>query len=522
MARGANIFRKSIVLNPLFSASQLSQDAISAMFTSGLKQPFRIPLEVMSEFIKTLSGTSAAAKELTKYGAVGIRDYSSVVARTDAEIAAGFRQPSKWEKLLSPFEKFAMASDNAVRQALYNRTLAEGGTKAQAIERAFEVINFKRAGASASAQALRQVVPFLGAYLQAQNVMYKTLSGKGISPSERKAAQKTLMATTAKVMALMFIYTALVSDDEEYQDMDPNIRDRHLLIPGTGFMLPLRPDLTLLPKLVAEYTYLSLTDNGFTDSKKVRRAMGDAVVNAISSPTLLPQVFKPAVEVMVNYDFFSGRPTIGMGIANKPTEQQFTNTTSEFAKFLGSSGLIAPVNVDHLIKGFFGTTGGLGLMITNAAVNSVSDIPPPEKSWRDAIASIPGAGAFVSKENGNAMKNDFYELRGDVSKAVNGLNSLKDNPEEAMKFFEANKDLIKLKTQVNAINNQLTKLRAYEKYIRDLPESKMTGAEKKEKLDAMKKNENAMLRNVNMLRKLAYDDTALQNVISEDEFEEVD
>ena len=118
------------------------------------------------------------------------------------------------------------------------------------------------------------------------------------------------------------------------------------------------------------------------------------------------------------------------------------------------------------------------------------------------------------------MKNDFYELRGDVSKAVNGLNSLKDNPEEAMKFFEANKDLIKLKTQVNAINNQLTKLRAYEKYIRDLPESKMTGAEKKEKLDAMKKNENAMLRNANMLRKLAYDDTALQNVISEDEFEE--
>ena len=78
-------------------------------------------------------------------------------------------------------------------------------------------------------------------------------------------------------------------------------------------------------------------------------------------------------------------------------------------------------------------------MITNAAVNSVSDIPPPEKSWRDAIASIPGAGAFVSKENGNAMKNDFYELRGDVTKAVNGFSSLKDNPEEAMKFLRLTK-----------------------------------------------------------------------------------
>jgi hypothetical protein len=504
-SKAANIFRKSIVLNPLFSASQLSQDSISAMFTSGLKQPFRIPLEVMSEFYKTLSGTSKAHAELAKYGVVGVRDYSSVMARTDAEIAAGYKQPTKWEKILSPFEKFAMASDNAVRQAIYNRTLAEGGSKAEAIERAFEIINFKRAGASASAQALRQVVPFLGAYLQAQNVMYKTISGKGISPSEKAAAQRTLLATTAKVMALMFVYTAIASDDDDYQNMDPAIRDRHLMIPGTGFMLPLRSDLSLLPKLVAEYSYLSMTDNGFTDGKKVRRAMSDAVVNAISSPTLVPQAVKPLLETMVNYDFFSGRPIIGTGMENLPTAQQYSVNTSEFAKFLGGSGLISPMNVDHLIKGMLGTTGGFGIILTNAVAHAGSDTPSPEKSLQDAIASIPGASAFVMRENGNAMKNDYYELRGEVDKTVNGYNRLikQGRVEEAKEFYEERKDLFKVKTQVNNIDNQLTKIRAYQNYIYELPESKMTGEQKGAELKRLKELENNMLKNVHMLRQTA-------------------
>lgn len=504
-AKVANIFRKSIVLNPLFSASQLSQDSISAMFTSGLKQPFRIPLEVMSEFYKTLSGTSKAHAELAKYGVVGVRDYSSTMARTDAEIAAGYKQPTKLQKLLSPFEKFAMASDNAVRQAIYNRTLAEGGSKAEAVERAFEIINFKRAGASASAQALRQVVPFLGAYLQAQNVMYKTISGKGISPSEKSAAQKTLLATTAKVMALMFVYTAIASDDDDYQNMDPAIRDRHLMIPGTGFMLPLRSDLSLLPKLVAEYSYLSMTDNGFTDGKKVRRAMSDAVVNAISSPTLVPQAVKPLLETMVNYDFFSGRPIIGTGMENLPTAQQYSANTSEFAKFLGSSGFMSPMNVDHLIKGMLGTTGGFGIMLTNAVAHAGSNVPAPEKSFQDAVASIPGASAFVMRENGNAMKNDYYELRDEVDKTVNGFNRLvkQGKTEEAKEFYEERQDLFKVKTQVNNIDNQLTKIRAYQNYIYELPESKMNSEQKGAELKRLKEMENAMLKNVHMLRQTA-------------------
>jgi hypothetical protein len=99
------------------------------MFTSGLKQPFKIPVEIMKEFFKTLTGTSATREELRPYGVVGQRDYSAFASREDAKVAASMKKASLKDLFLKPFEMFANASDNAVRQAVYNRTLLETGGK---------------------------------------------------------------------------------------------------------------------------------------------------------------------------------------------------------------------------------------------------------------------------------------------------------------------------------------------------------------------------------------------------------
>ena len=506
MASVANILRKNIVLMPLFSISQISQDSFGAMLTSGLKHPWLLPLEVAKEFTKTLMGRSAAATELAKYGATGVRDYSATFVRDSAEILAGLKQDTKSGAFKRALENFAMASDNAVRQAIYNMTMKEtNGDKAMAVERAFEIINFKRAGASAKVQMFRQVVPFFGAYLQAQNVIYKTLSGKGISPQQRSEALKTLAGNTLKIGALAFMYAALCADDDEYQKMDPQIRDHHLLIPGTAFMLPLRQDLTLLPKLVAEYAYMGMTDNSFTDGKKIRRAMSNSLANMVMSPTAVPQAFKPIFEVATNHDFFTGRSIIGQGIAGKVTEEQYTATTSELAKFIGSSGLIAPVNVDHLIKGYLGTTGGLGLQLSSAIVNGANGVPAPEKSWQDALASTPGLSAFVVKEYGNADKNDYYELRDEVDKVNNTFNAMKKDGryEDAKEFLAENMDVLKVKTQVNNINNQLTKLREREKQIYAAPETRMSAEQKGDEIKRIRETEKKLLANVHKLRQMA-------------------
>jgi hypothetical protein len=515
VAKATNFLRQSIVLNPLFSVSQLSQDSFAAMLTSGLKNPLMIPVEVMRQFANILFGTNATGKYLSRAGVVGINDYMSAISTNNLEIATGLKKKSVFQKLLTPLEKFSMASDNAVRQALYNRTLLEtggkrqkdgsvvGGDESAAMERAFEIINFKRSGSNGIVNVGKQLVPFFGAYLQAMNVTAKVLAGRSITPTERAAAYRTLITNAAMVTTLAFLYSAMVADDEEYEKMDPQVRDKHLLIPGTGFMLPLRNDMTLFPKLAAEYSYLMMTDNGFTDGKKVRRAMSEALANAILSPTVVPQFIKPAVEVGINHNFFTGRDLVGKGIANRDKAEQYTASTSELGKFLGQLGILSPVQIDHLIKGYAGSVGGLMLLGTNAVMQD-SGIPKPEKSDRDVLRQIPGMGTFFASEYGNAMKNDFYELREEVARTVTTLNHLKDkSPERAQEYMREKLPLLQLQKQVNTIGNQLTKLRSYEDQIRSLPESRMSAEQKTETIKRIKESEDRMLMSVYKLRNMA-------------------
>jgi hypothetical protein len=515
MAKATNFLRQAVVLNPLFSISQLSQDSFAAMMSSGLKNPLLIPIETVRQFLSILMGANATGNYLARTGVVGVNDPTSAVYDNDLAVATGLKPKSVLKKVLAPLEMFAMASDNAVRQALYNRTLLEtggvrqkdgsvkGGDESAALERAFEIINFKRSGANGAVAVGKQLIPFFGAYLQAMNVTAKVLAGRGISPSERAAAYKTLMWNTMMVATLGAMYAMLNGGNDDYDEMDPQVRDKHIVIPGTPFMLPLRSDFTLFPKLAAEYTYMAMTDNGFTDGKKVRRAMSEALGNAILSPTAVPQFLKPAVEVGLNHNFFTGRDLVGKGVAGLDKEMQYTASTSELGKVLGKLGILAPIEIDHLIKGYTGSLGGFLLLGTNA-VMAQGDVPKPEKTTQDSLRQIPGMGTFFASEYGNAMKNDFYELRADVSTAVQTLNRLKtESPEKARAYMEKNKPRLQLQSQVNAINNQLSKLRAYENQIRALPESRMNAEEKKAQIDRVKAAEERMLKNVYKLREMA-------------------
>jgi hypothetical protein len=216
LSKFANFLRQSVVLYPLFSVAQVPQDAFAAIFSSGLKTRYAltIPARVVKEYIKTLAGTSRTNAELKRYGVVGVRDFTAAVARMDAEIYSGLKQQTGMKGILEgvkrKLEHIAMASDNAVRQAVYEAAIDQGLTKAEALEKAFEIINFRRRGSSKLLAMGAQVIPFLNAYLAAQNVAIKTISGVGISPGDRGAALRTLATTTGSVMALSLIYAMLI------------------------------------------------------------------------------------------------------------------------------------------------------------------------------------------------------------------------------------------------------------------------------------------------------------------------
>lgn len=506
----ANLLRQSVVMYPLFSVAQIPQDSFAAMFSSGLKPQYalRIPVYAVKEFLKTLTKRSQTHNELRKYAAVGVKDFSSAVARLDAEVTAGIKAPpGVVGKLKAGLTHFAMSADNAVRQAVYEATMDAGKTQAEALEKAFQVINFRNRGSSKSLALAGQVIPFFNAYLAAQHVAYKTITGVGISPEERKSALTTLAATTGSVMTMALIYSMLNADDDDYKNKPAAVRDRLLMIPGTGGLaIPLRMDLFTFPKVLTEHTYLLMTDKGYEDSRKMQDSMKNALANALFSPTLVPQAVKPILEVGINYDFFQGRPLIGTFQKQLETERQFTDSTSELGKIFGSTGLVSPIAADHLIRGMFGSVGGLVLYMTNPLLHNDPTTERPSLSARDALAALPGTSGFVSKEYETALKTDFYVLRDEVAKVVNTINDMKTrSPDQIDKYLEKEgvEEKYALKGAMNKITERLTKIRKAITQVTN--DTDMTGKEKQEAIRDLRQTERELLEGVDVkdLRKEA-------------------
>lgn len=507
----SNLLRQSVVLYPLFSVAQVPQDAISAMFSSGLKTKYalRIPVLAVKEFIKTLNKTSATHNLLKTYGATGVRDFSAAIARKDVEIAAGLKaQKSLGGRVLEGLSHIAMAADNSVRQAVYDASMAQGLSKAEAIEKAFDIINFRRRGTSKMINLAGQTVPFFYAYMSVQRTAYKTLTGVGISPQKRSEALKTLATTSGAMMAMALFYTMMNADDEEYKKTPEAIRDRTLNIPGTGGLrIPLRPDLFLMPKVMTEHLYHLITDNGLSDSAKFRKSVSDGIANAVLSPQPIPQALKPAIEVGINYDFFQGRPLIGQFEKQKEAERQFNDNTSEFSKVLGQFG-VSPIAADHVIRGMFGSAGGLFLYTTNFMINSDPDVPRPELSFRDAMAALPGTSGFVTKASENALKGDFYALRDEVEKTKNTYNDIKTrSPQELEQFLSDEKNIARLGLAkgTEKIGMQLSKIRRAIAQITNAPEDLYSASEKKDAIKELRQVEKEILQSINLpeLRKQA-------------------
>lgn len=501
----ADILRQSVVMYPLFSIAQVPQDSFAAMFSSGLKPPYAlsIPFRAMAEFARTLRGTSKAHEELKNVGAVGVRDFTSAVIRADAEIAAGLKQE---KGALAAIKRWmgnlAMAADNSVRQAVYTAAIDQGLTRAEAMEKSFEIFNVRRRGSSAGLALAGQVIPFFNAYLAAQNVAYRTLTGVGTSPTERKAAFQTLLATTGSVMALSMLYAMMMGDDDDYIKKPTPTRDRLLMIPGTGGLgLPLRADIFLLPKALAEHTYLLMTDNGFEDGYKFRESMKSILLNSIFSPTPVPQAIKPLAEIAMNHDFFQNKPLVGVYQQKKELGRQFEDSTSEFAKLLGQTNMISPIMADHFIRGMFGSYGGLFLYATNPVLSAMSDTPRPDMTWRDAVATVPNASAFVSKEYEPGLRKDFYALKEVTDRVANTVADLKQrSPYELADYLsdEEHRQRYALSKPVTQISNKLTEIRQKVNLISQLPEDKMNEEEKQAAIKRLRDQEDQLLKGINI------------------------
>jgi hypothetical protein len=502
------VFRAEIILDPIFSAGQVVMDGLTGMFTSGVKHWYMIPIRAIKEFVLTIPNWSKTHKVLRGYGTVGETDFASVSKRLAEEAKYEARDMNTAEKiantLLKPLRWITTASDNAIRQAIYEQEMAESGDKATALRKAFEIINFRRAGYSSLVNTLRQSVNFTGAYLQYINVTSKVLTGKGITPTQKKQTYVRLVNSLAGYGLLSFIIFMSVSDDDEYKETDQTTRDLRQFLPGIteklGVWLPVRADpFMLIAKMLPEHIYNLSRKEGGEDWTKFKKAFKAYMASAALGPTPIPQLPKVALESMMNKSITTGRPIVGTGIEGRANEREFTSTTSEFSKMLGSTGLVSPVMADYWINNLGASVGRAFIFLTNALMK---DSEAPQPSTRDKLASF--APKFIKREFGTRAKNDLYELRDIVDEAYQTYKDVEKIGSQAEydKTYEETIDKVMAKPGIDIAINQLAQIRAEERLILESPPAGMTKQQKEDAIKKLRTEEQELLFDIQYRRDL--------------------
>jgi len=496
----ANFLRLNIVLQPVFSVAQIPQDAFNAWFSSGVKYPFMLPLQVMKEIVLTPVGLSSARKRLKQTVTVGKHDFSREYERIDLdaqEEAKKFKTVDKLIKaILSPLTALSMASDNVIRQAVYSQIMLETKDEANAAHVADEIINFRRTGYGQVVNIMRQAAPFVNANLQALHISLATITGNGVNPMTRKQALLRFMNAGGQLMALSLIYTVLMSDEDEYKKLDPSERDRNFVFPN-GYKLPLRNDLfttffKILPEHVLNrYIYES------EDSTKMRKALATAFKRALAVPGSLPSAISPAFEAYFNIDTVTGRPIVGQGQAGLAPELQISpKRTPQIARLLGEAGDMSPTQIDHLLQRYFSTMYGITTMLTNSIIADMRGEVLPTKTTREMALEFPFVSSFLTKENGARNIMDYYELQDVVNEAYKSYNNKKNYDYDSAQAFldkDSNRELVLMEKNMKNISDALANLRDYETKLLLDKTHQWTADQKRAEMDRIEKERQDML-----------------------------
>lgn len=410
------MFRNMIVLFPTFPITQVIHDSFRAYAESGVNKPRQLVGEILRAFVggDALRGTHRDVDILKRYGVVGEVDYN-ILDTTRGRVEKFNLEAAKDKNAISKvahaayqhLHKFSYSADLAVRLGIYRQTMKETGDMQLAATRAREIINFRKAGTSQATNAMKQIIPFLGASLQGMDVLYRTATGRGNSMQERKAAFKAFAGNMMMLSAMTVLYTMMQSGDDEYEEQKGYVTDYNYMLPG-GYLMPVPADIGLffkvIPERITDYLLSEGTDSP-ESSERLKEGIAAAMARALFPPTTV-SVITPVIELNLNKSFFSDLPIVGRQQEQYEPQEQYTESTSELAIQIGKTTGQSPMQIDHILRSIGGTTAGL---VSGSIDMLMSD--------RVARPKDPLLGRFYTTEVGGRETEEFYALRELVEKA---------------------------------------------------------------------------------------------------------
>jgi len=372
------------------------------------------------------------------------------------------------QKVVPAFDAYQELGDRGEqvnRAALYEQLIKKGYSHLEASFWARDLMDFSMQGKWQAVRILTKVVPFMNARLQG---MYKL--GRATKADYKKMGA-VIAATAMASIALML----LQKDDEDWKKLDDYQRDNNWCLKIGDYMvyIPKPFEIGAVGTIAERGIELMVSDE--MTGKRFAERMAAIVSQQLSmSPT--PQLLKPIVDIYANKDSFTGRAIEGLGMDKLQKRDRYNYGTSATARVLGQLGLpnpsqlamghwdtLSPVQVDSLIKGYFGWLGTASTVALDYGIRPMlGEGDRPDRKLDDVFL----AGNFIKSLPSNQSRyvTQLYDQakvieeaygsyqaaikQGDVSKAVS---IYEDNAKEIGQY----RIVEKIKDRVAEINKRI-------------------------------------------------------------------
>jgi hypothetical protein len=478
----ANLLRKWVTRNPAYALRQIVRDPLNAVMVSGANTTPIV--SSLKEIYRMVKGKSEGEPLLQRRGILGgqvLTGTSEDMKKILNDISSGNKG---WNYRLAQLDQLAIQGDASTRVVMYNSFIKQGLSEMEATLATLEAMNFSKRGISASLFQLASMVPFMNAQIQGLNVIYQAFTGN-MPFNEKLKVKKKLIQRGLMMFGFTMLYAAMMQDDEAYQNANDDEKYANWFVytplSDEPIKVPIPFELGFLFKALPE----GVANAMFGDEKgrDVGAALFKMAFNSI--PISGPQGVKPALEVMINHSFFTGRDIESKRLQQYEPGERYTERTSEIAKSIGGALNISPVKIEYLIRGYTGSLPLAAASMANPVLRSGETGEQPEA--RGLFSSeTPLIGTFFQAKDAQGLVNKAYKDMDEVNeaKATYKKMAAEGREAEAEAYLEANADMIAMGSFAGKFRKKMGDLTNAERAIRS--DAGLSAQEKREALDEIR------------------------------------